>query len=144
MEFDLAGCLGRDDEDVTLVAGAENSAAETAGTVATCSEGICGSGGVVRSLSGSTMSGGTFLRGMRVRTSLRRFGWCGTGIGGTGLGGAGLNGTRLGQTGLGGTRLVGTGLSATRLAGTGLGALWLGGIWRVASREASGALGRRK
>jgi len=97
VELDFVGCFGRDAAGVTLAAGAEDSAA----MVTACSGGSGVSGVVVRTLSGGTMSVGTFLRGMRVRMSLRRFGFCGTGVGGVGVGetgdgGAGLNGTRLG------------------------------------------------
>lgn len=97
VKIGLAGCFRRDEREVTLAAGAEGSAA----MVTACSGGSDVSGVVVRTLSGGTMSVGTLLRGMRVRVSLRRFGFCGTGIGGawlgeTGPGGAGLGGARLG------------------------------------------------
>lgn len=105
VEFDLADGFGRD-EALILAAGAEGSAA---GTVAA---GGGGSGGVVRTLSGGTMSVGTFLRRMRVRVSLRRFGFCGTGVGAAGVGETGS-----GETGLGGTGLGRTGLAAAEFGG---------------------------
>lgn len=90
VEFDRVGCFGRDG-DLTLAAGGEGSAA----IVTACSRGSGVSGVVVRTLSDGTMSVGTFLRPMRVRVSLRRFGFCETGVGGAGVGETGS-----GETGL--------------------------------------------
>ena len=112
VEFDLAVCLGGNDRGLIAAASPEGSAA----------------------MSGTTASVGTFLRGMRVRMSLRRFGLCGTGVGGaglgeTGLGGSGLNGIRLGYTVIGGTGVGGTGVGETEFGATALGESELGATW---------------
>src|SRR5690242_6932850 len=99
VEFDLAGCLGGDDRGVIVAANPEGSAAMPEGTV----------------------SVGMFFRGMRVRMSLRRFGFCGTGVGGAGLGGTGLGGA-----GRGGTRLRGTRLGYSLVGGTVVGGMKFG------------------
>ena len=92
---------------------AGGSEGSAAGGVAACDGGICGFGGVVETKCSGAIVGGATLGGIL--------------LGGTGLGGAVAIGTFWGEIGLG---------------GTGLGVAWLGGVWRVASREASGALGR--
>lgn len=107
VDFDRVGCFGRDGDE-TLTADAEGSAA----IVTACSRGSGVSGVVARTFSGGTMSVGTFLCRMRVRVSLRRFGFCGTGVGAAGVGETGS-----GETGLGGTGLGRTGLAAAEFGG---------------------------
>jgi|SRR5271167_1117458 len=125
VEFDLVGCFAWDDGDVALAAGGEGSAAEA---VAAWGGGSCACGGVVSTKRGGAMLGGTFLG----RTSL----------GGTVLGGTVAVRVFWSGIGLVGTAAVGTFWGGTGIGGTGLGVVSLDGIWRVASREISGALGR--
>ena len=139
VEFDPAGCCGRDDGDETLAAGAEGSAR----TVATrCGESCSSGGGTwilprggVRSgtlfnvtLFDETLFGGTMFGGtMAVETF----------PGGIGSAGALLRGIWLGGTGIGGTWLGGTWVSKTVPDGT-----LLRGIWLGSAPESFGALGR--
>ena len=135
VEFDAAGCFGREDGDVTLAGVTRDS---TPGAVAACgAESCCALGGVLRSfprsgvLSGALL-GGTMLAGMFPG---------GIGLGGFTVGGTGLCATCAGKTGLGATSFVVTCVDNTGLGGTSLDATLLGGIWLL-SGEAFGALGR--
>ena len=125
VEFDLGGCFGRDDGDLTLAAGAEGSAP---GTVAACGGGSCGSGGVPWTLTGGTMLGETLLGGTSLSRTLRGE----TMPVGTSPGGIWLVGTELGKTWLGGIGLGKTGLDGA----------WLGSGWLVSALGACGTLGR--
>ena len=94
VEFDLVGCFGSNDRDVTSAAGAEGS---PAGTVAACGWGSCGSGRVVGTMSGGTVLGGILLGGtIAVGTFAGK-----TGLGGTGLGRIGLLSARAAYGALG-------------------------------------------
>jgi hypothetical protein len=78
--FDLAGCFGGDDADVTLAADADSSAEEK---IVAGAEEICGFGGLVRTLLAATRGDGSVLSGVA-------FGGTMSGSGATGLGVRGL------------------------------------------------------
>ena len=130
VEFDLVGCSRWDDGNATLTAGAEGSAT---GTVMAGGEGSCGAGEMVGAL-----AGGTLLVVILVGLTLVGV----TMLGGTLLAGTVLGGTMHGDTLFAGGAAVGTFWGGTGPAGAGLSVVWAGGIWRVAWRDASGAMGR--
>src|SRR5450631_4505020 len=100
VEFDPAGCFGRDDGDVTLAGVTRDS---TPGAVAGCGAGsCCALGGVLRGFPRSGVLSGDLLGGTMLLGTFR----VGIGLGGFALGGTGLCATCAGKTGLGAISLV--------------------------------------
>src|ERR1017187_6262447 len=94
VEFDPAGCFGREDGDVTLAGVTRDS---TRGPVAACGAGsCCALGGVLRSFPRSGVLSGALLGGTILVGTFPGV----IGLGGFALGGTGLCATCAGKTGL--------------------------------------------